>query len=169
MMFFFGLINFSKILGDVLGETCFYISGHKTHTTEALVVNDMHYLVFDVEKMRAFAKSKNLEVELQVAAGSIARKRIQKKTFTVKGMRQESDSMGPVDIPKGSYYGIRTQRCLNVMSASGVPLSHYPSLVRALCQVKKACALANMELGKDVFRSVLCLLLLGYGCQRHCH
>ena len=133
--------------GDVLGETSFYIVDHDTHTTEALAVNDTHYLEFRVQEIQQFAKSKECEVQLQVAAGSIAVTRVAKKTITVKGFRYEKDFMGQVSIPKGSYYGIQTQRCLNVMSASGVPLSHYPALVRALCVVKKACSQANLKLG----------------------
>lgn len=59
--------------------------------------------------------------------------------------RSESDSLGRLEIPKLSLYGIQTVRALNCMSFSGVPLSSYPDLIVYLALVKKACAAANLD------------------------
>ena len=63
------------------------------------------------------------------------------------GYRLEADSLGSVDIPDGAYWGIHTARALTNFQISGVPVSHYPHLVRALAAVKLAAALANSEIG----------------------
>lgn len=61
--------------------------------------------------------------------------------------RTESDSIGMLELPVGAYYGIQTARALSNFPITGVPLSHFPTLVSALAQVKQAAARANAELG----------------------
>ncbi|WP_420414348.1 aspartate ammonia-lyase [Roseibium sp.] len=62
-------------------------------------------------------------------------------------MRTEIDSLGSLDVPQGALYGIHSQRAFNNFSISGVPVSEFPELVRALAMVKKAAASANWKLG----------------------
>jgi aspartate ammonia-lyase len=62
-------------------------------------------------------------------------------------MRVEHDLLGDLAVPAGAWYGIQTQRALDNFSITGVPISHFPALVRALVQVKSAAAWANRELG----------------------
>jgi len=61
------------------------------------------------------------------------------------GVRTESDAMGSVEVPADRYWGAQTQRSLEHFAIGGerMPLE----IVRALGVVKKACALANEELG----------------------
>ena len=59
--------------------------------------------------------------------------------------RVEKDFLGEKKIPAGVYWGIHTERARENFPISGYRLN--PSLIRALAQVKKACALANLELG----------------------
>lgn len=61
--------------------------------------------------------------------------------------RTERDFLGEVRLPVDSLYGVQTARALANFPITDVPLSHFPELVIALAQVKKACALANGELG----------------------
>lgn len=61
--------------------------------------------------------------------------------------RIEHDLLGEKEISNEWYYGIQTQRAKENFHISGIELSNYPKLVVALAQVKKACALANNELG----------------------
>ncbi len=58
--------------------------------------------------------------------------------------RTETDSLGSLKIPADAYWGIHTQRALNNfnVSANKVPAR----LIRAMAQVKRACAAANSEL-----------------------
>ena len=60
--------------------------------------------------------------------------------------RTETDSFGPLDVPADKYWGAQTQR-----SILNFPIGWEKqpvAIVRALGVIKKACAQANMELGK---------------------
>lgn len=59
--------------------------------------------------------------------------------------RVERDSLGEMEVPEDVYYGIQTQRALYNFPVSGHRAR--PEFVRAYILVKKAAALANMELG----------------------
>ncbi|MBI5954481.1 MAG: aspartate ammonia-lyase [Chloroflexi bacterium] len=59
----------------------------------------------------------------------------------------EHDLLGEREVPLDAYYGVHTLRALENFPISGIPLSTYPNMVRALACVKQACALANRELG----------------------
>jgi len=61
--------------------------------------------------------------------------------------RKEHDSLGERDIPGDAYYGVQTLRAVENFPLSGIPLSAFPEFVKALAIVKKACALANHDLG----------------------
>jgi aspartate ammonia-lyase len=59
--------------------------------------------------------------------------------------RTEKDSLGSKEIPDIAYYGIQTARAVENFPVSGE--RERPELVRAYVLVKKAAALANLELG----------------------
>ncbi|MEN8253965.1 MAG: lyase family protein [Verrucomicrobiota bacterium] len=59
--------------------------------------------------------------------------------------RTEKDFLGKMQIPADAPWGIHTARALENFPIPGSPVP--ASLVSALVQVKKACALANKELG----------------------
>jgi len=61
--------------------------------------------------------------------------------------RIEHDSLGELAVPADRYYGVQTVRALANFPISGIPISSFPALVRALGAIKKAAALANAELG----------------------
>lgn len=63
-------------------------------------------------------------------------------------MRTEHDSLGEMQLPADALYGVHTQRALDNFPITGVGLSHFPELVRALAMVKKAAAMANRDLGE---------------------
>ena len=62
-------------------------------------------------------------------------------------MRIERDCLGEMEIPNDRYYGIQTIRNMKVSGAAGFPVVAYPDMHKALCQIKKACAKANAEIG----------------------
>ena len=62
-------------------------------------------------------------------------------------MRIEKDCLGTMEIPDESYFGIQTHRMLKVSGAAGYSVITYPDMHRALFTIKKACALANAEVG----------------------
>ncbi|MBI4386181.1 MAG: aspartate ammonia-lyase, partial [Elusimicrobia bacterium] len=61
-------------------------------------------------------------------------------------MRIEKDSLGNFEVPAGAYYGAQTARAVENFPVSG--LKAHPNLVLAYVSIKKACALANRELGQ---------------------
>ena len=62
--------------------------------------------------------------------------------------RMEHDLIGDEKVPADAYYGIQTQRAMQNFDITGVPISHFPELIKGLAMVKKAAALANRELGQ---------------------
>lgn len=61
--------------------------------------------------------------------------------------RSEHDLLGDRDVPTQAYYGVHTLRAIENFPITGLPISHYPDLVRALAEIKIAAALTNQELG----------------------
>ena len=61
--------------------------------------------------------------------------------------RLEHDFLGEMRIPADTYYGIQTYRAVENFPISGVSISSFPELIRALGLVKKAAAIANMRCG----------------------
>ena len=59
--------------------------------------------------------------------------------------RIEKDILGEIEVPSDAYWGINTQRAIKNFQISG---KKFPEIfIRSLAQVKKACLLANIELG----------------------
>ncbi len=70
--------------------------------------------------------------------------------------RSESDSLGVVEVPANRYWGAQTQRSLHNFKIGGEKMP--APLIRALGIQKKACALANMDLGeldKDIGKAMV--------------
>lgn len=63
------------------------------------------------------------------------------------GFRKEHDFLGDLEIPDEAYYGVQTMRAVENFKISNYAISSCPELIRAFAYVKKAAALANMELG----------------------
>ncbi len=61
--------------------------------------------------------------------------------------RTEHDFLGEKEIPNSCYYGIQTLRAVENFKITDIPISIEPRFVQALGHVKKAAALANMDLG----------------------
>src|SRR5688572_518897 len=61
-------------------------------------------------------------------------------------MRNESDSMGPIEVPDDHYWGAQTQRSLHHFSI-GEDRMPQP-VIRGMALLKKAAALVNHDLGK---------------------
>ena len=55
--------------------------------------------------------------------------------------RTETDSFGPIEVPADAYWGVHTLRAVDNFPITGVPVGHFPDLVRALALVKQAAAL----------------------------
>lgn len=64
------------------------------------------------------------------------------------GFRVEHDLIGEKRVPASAYYGVQTLRAIENFKISGVPISHYPQVVRAFAMVKMAAARANRDVGE---------------------
>ena len=62
-----------------------------------------------------------------------------------KKYRIERDSLGEKEVPADAYYGVQTCRAIENFSITGYRI-HW-SLIKSLAIVKKACAMANMDVG----------------------
>ena len=60
--------------------------------------------------------------------------------------RLEHDLLGERQVPADRYFGIQTLRATENFNITGIPISHYPRLVKSLAYIKKAAALTNREL-----------------------
>ncbi len=63
------------------------------------------------------------------------------------GYRTEKDFLGEKQIPNDAYYGVQTLRGKENFNITGISMSVEPYFVKALGYVKKACAMANRDLG----------------------
>ena len=61
--------------------------------------------------------------------------------------RIEKDLLGAQEVPAIALYGIQTQRAQQNFNITGVPISHFPDLIKALAMVKAASARANHQYG----------------------
>lgn len=63
-------------------------------------------------------------------------------------MRQriEHDLLGDLAISADVWYGVQTQRAIDNFAITGIPISHFPELVKALVMVKWAAAKTNGDL-----------------------
>jgi aspartate ammonia-lyase len=61
--------------------------------------------------------------------------------------RAEHDLLGDTEVPSAAYWGVHTKRAVENFPITGVPVGHFPELVRALAMVKQAAARANRKLG----------------------
>lgn len=61
--------------------------------------------------------------------------------------RIEKDFLGEKDIPDNAYYGVQTLRAQENFHITGLSMNREPAMIKAFGYVKKACAMANAELG----------------------
>lgn len=61
--------------------------------------------------------------------------------------RTEVDLLGELSIDDNAYFGIHTQRAIHNFKISNSKISDYPLFIKGMVITKKACALANKEIG----------------------
>jgi aspartate ammonia-lyase len=59
---------------------------------------------------------------------------------TAGATRLEHDLLGDLAVPADAYDGVQTARAFDNFRITGIPLAHFPNLIRALAMVKKAAA-----------------------------
>ena len=65
----------------------------------------------------------------------------------MENMRIEHDALGDLPVPESAYYGIQTVRCAANYDVTDHTFNELPRVIRAVAEVKKACAITNKEIG----------------------
>ena len=127
------------------------------HSTSGKVVEDTSVLVMKRESFdKLFKEDYQTAIKILATVSRLISRRMSITTSQVVGAqaqyisgktRLEHDLLGEREVPYEYYYGVQTLRGLENFNITGIPINHYPNLVRALAEVKKAAAVANFKLG----------------------
>ncbi|CAN2044436.1 aspartate ammonia-lyase [Candidatus Magnetomoraceae bacterium gMMP-1] len=126
------------------------------HSTSCRAVIDTTLLIWNLQHIQRMVKDypeTASKVFKQIAIA--AYKRL--KGPSVGKVRKESDSLGEIDVPSSAYYGVQTERARKNFKITGIPLYHFPSIIKSMVMIKKAAALINYKLGhlkKDIAEAV---------------
>ena len=137
--------------GDVLGTHA--VLGASLHGVSASATANVVVAALESGALRDhLAQDPAAAVPVLTGVGQIIARRLR---FSVDadaplfqpGARTEHDLLGERDIPADALYGVQTLRATENFDISGVRLNRFPALIRALAQVKQACARANRTVG----------------------
>ncbi|HEX2204289.1 MAG TPA: aspartate ammonia-lyase [Longimicrobium sp.] len=155
---FQGLPQVLHVLGD--GES--YGEGSLLddypHSTSGVIASDdAEVLEVPRERLKTLAEDDpRLFGKLAMAAAQIISSRLRHANALLIGraqgylsgeLRTEHDLLGERRLSVDLYYGVQTLRALENFPITGIPISQYPYLIRALAAIKEAAAQANAELG----------------------
>jgi len=141
--------------GTVLGEPLLVEKDH--HSLGGIARAD-GFCAFLSEKKIAQIRHENLPlyVDILIESSKLMAHRMASASRADKGegelyrsgqTRIEHDLIGERAVPKKALWGIHTLRALENFNITGVRLDHFPELVESLAIVKRACAVANCNLG----------------------
>lgn len=140
---------------DFLGEGA--LMDDYPHSTSARATRDTKIIQLHREKLNELMQSQaQLVVKILSRVARVISRRMRQTTNQVAGIaaqyisgrtRREHDLLGWREVPYEFYYGIQTLRAFENFNITGVAISHYPLLIKALAQVKLAAAKANFALG----------------------
>lgn len=140
---------------DFLGEGA--LMDDYPHSTSARAARDSKIIQLHREKINELMQSQaQLVVKILSRVARVISRRMRQTTNQVAGVaaqyisgrtRREHDLLGWREVPYEFYYGIQTLRAFENFNITGVAISHYPLLIKALAQVKLAAAKANFALG----------------------
>jgi aspartate ammonia-lyase len=127
------------------------------HSTSGVVTEDAEVLEIPRETLqRIMAEHPRLYAKLVVAASHVISSRLRFANTLLSGrgsgylsgeLRTEHDLLGERQLSVDLYYGVQTLRALENFPITGIAISQYTYLIRALTAIKEAAAEANRELG----------------------
>ena len=145
-----------SILGpsDVAGEGAFLHASQ--HTTSAHPLGHAVVLEFDrTAALEQLALDGQAAMELLSRVALVMNRRLlyasssrlgREQGYASGATRPEHDLLGDAEVPADALFGVQTLRAMQNFPITGIPLSHFPALVRALAMVKQAAARANASL-----------------------
>jgi aspartate ammonia-lyase len=137
--------------GETFGELSFF--DDFPHSASALVVESAEVLEIPRETVERMAvEQPGLHARLARSAAKTIASRVGSATgigeaYVSGGTRREKDLLGERDVPAMRFFGVQTLRAAENFPITGIPISQYPNLIRALAAIKEAAAWANHELG----------------------
>jgi len=135
--------------GDSFGEGA--LLDDYPHSTSAQVVEPTEIFELPRTALARLAEDQPaLYTRLIASAAHVIADRVRKgvgQSYVSGHCRTEKDLLGSREVPAVHYYGIQTVRAVENFPITGIAISQYPLLVRALAAVKEASALANQQLG----------------------
>ena len=126
------------------------------HTASAQTITSSVVLEIERERLRgALAENGQAAVQVLTRVAAVLSRRLlytgrqsgQAQFYDSGAVRRESDLLGTIEVPEDALFGVQTLRALENFPITGIPLSHFPALVRSLAMVKQASARANSRLG----------------------
>jgi aspartate ammonia-lyase len=140
--------------GDSFGEGS--LLDDYPHSTSARVLEPTEIVELPRDVMDRIGRDRpELHARLIGAAASTIAERLRSpvtraglgESYVSGETRREKDLLGERDVPAAHYFGLQTLRAVENFPITGIPISQYPLLIRALAAVKEASALANADLG----------------------
>jgi aspartate ammonia-lyase len=142
--------------GQFLGETSLLCE--KTfHKATAMALCDVDLLILSrANFLKLMQENQPLSCKIQMNIGIYSFERlsrgashlgVQYAGYSSGKQRKEHDLLGERDLPLDAYYGIQTLRALENFRITDVTLKNFPLFIKSLAQVKKAAALANVDVG----------------------
>ena len=136
--------------GDFVGEGLFL--DDSAHSTNAEALTDIEALIMTKEKVQIFKKEKHTVFHaLMEGIARILNKRLQFSGSIVAGVEQiycsgsfrlERDLLGERNVPDVAHYGIQTLRAIENFAITGIAISHFSNLIKALgCNIMYAQAM----------------------------
>ena len=140
--------------GSALGEGALLHSAE--HSTSARAITDLRLLELDAKAVRGqLAQHAEAAIELLTRVALTVSRRLQyasprevgrAQAYRSATTRREHDLLGEREVPADALYGVQTLRAVENFPITGIRMSHFPTLVRALAMVKQAAARANRDL-----------------------
>ena len=137
--------------GDSFGEGS--ILDDYPHSASAFVVESTEVLQIPRDAIEELGRERPalyatlLGTAAQMIAGRLRSGVGRSEAYLSGEVRREKDLLGEREVPASAYYGVQTLRAVENFPITGIPLSQYPQLVKALAAVKEAAARTNAELG----------------------
>jgi len=141
--------------GDTAGEGAFLHAGQ--HSSSAQTLGAAVVIEFDrATALDRLAEDGRAAMELLSRVALVMHRRMlyapsgrtgREQGYASGATRPEHDLLGDAEVPADALFGVQTLRAMQNFPITGIPLSHFPALVRALAMVKQAAARANSRLG----------------------
>lgn len=134
----------SRYENDILGEEML-LEPEKVHQLSYRTIVETQALIIrriDLEQLLQAQPEMARKIYRQIAIN--ATRRLEKEDHPAR-CHIERDSMGEVQIPNDAYYGSQTARAIQNFKITGIPISHFPKLIKSLAIIKKAAARANAD------------------------